>query len=69
VYGKIVGYVVVHEFVFWVRELLGKVVINGYVLICKIGVLEVDVAGRVSERCCLALRVRYEGRISLVSVK
>jgi hypothetical protein len=26
VYGKVVGYVVVREFVFWVRGLLGKVV-------------------------------------------
>jgi hypothetical protein len=40
VYGKIVGYVVVREFVFWFRGLLGKVAINGWVLICKIGVLE-----------------------------
>jgi hypothetical protein len=29
VYGKVAGYVVVCEFVFWVRGLLGKVVING----------------------------------------
>jgi hypothetical protein len=29
VYGKVFGYVVVREFVFWVRGLLGKVVING----------------------------------------
>jgi hypothetical protein len=29
VYGKIVGYVVVREFVFWFRGLLVKVVING----------------------------------------
>jgi hypothetical protein len=27
--GEVVGYVVVREFVFWVRGLLGKVVING----------------------------------------
>jgi hypothetical protein len=29
VYGKVVGYVVVREFKFWVRGLLGKVMING----------------------------------------
>jgi hypothetical protein len=40
VYGKVVGYVVVREFVYWVRGLLGKVMINGWVLICEIGVLE-----------------------------
>jgi hypothetical protein len=39
VYGKDVGYVVVREFVLWVRGLLGKVMINGWVLICEIGVL------------------------------
>jgi hypothetical protein len=40
VYGKFVGYLVVREFVFWVMGLLGKVMINGWVLICEIGVLE-----------------------------
>jgi hypothetical protein len=40
VYVKVVGYVVVREFIFRFRELLGKVVINGWAVICKIGVLE-----------------------------
>jgi hypothetical protein len=40
VYGKVVGYVVVREFIFWVKGLLGKVMINGWVLICEIGILE-----------------------------
>jgi hypothetical protein len=40
VYGIVVGYVVVREFIFWVRWLLGKVMINRWVLICEIGVLE-----------------------------
>jgi hypothetical protein len=52
-YSKVVGYVIVRDFVFWVRGLLGKVVINGWVLICenrRIGrYVPVDVAGRVSE--------------------
>jgi hypothetical protein len=38
VYGTVVGYVAVRDFVFWVRGLLGKVIINGWVLICEIGV-------------------------------
>jgi hypothetical protein len=40
VYRKVVGYVVVREFLFWVRGLLGKVMINGWVLICERGILE-----------------------------
>jgi hypothetical protein len=40
VYGKVVGYVVVREFVFWDRVILGKVTINGWVLICEIDGLE-----------------------------
>jgi hypothetical protein len=40
VYGKVVGSVVVREFVFWVRGLMGKVLINWWVLICEKGVLE-----------------------------
>jgi hypothetical protein len=60
VYGKVVGFVVVCEFVFGVWGVLGKVMINGYV--------HVDVAGWVSERCCLAL-YGMKVAVSLASVK
>ena len=42
VYGRIVAYVVVREFVFWVRRLLcwETVVVNRYGLLCKLNVLE-----------------------------
>jgi len=66
-YGKIVAYVVVREFVFWVRRLLcwENVVINRYGLLCKLKSIgryvTVVVLGRGSERGNVALRVRYEG--------
>jgi hypothetical protein len=51
---------------------LGKVMINGWVLICenrRIGrYVPVDVAGWVSEHCCLAL-YGMKVAVSLASVK
>jgi hypothetical protein len=42
VYGEIFAYVVVREFVLWLRSYcVGKnVVISGYILLCKLGLLE-----------------------------
>jgi hypothetical protein len=71
-YGKVFGYVVVREFVFWIRGVLGKVMIKGWVLICENRRIRryvpVDVAGCVSERCCLAL-YGMKVAVSLASVK
>jgi hypothetical protein len=51
VYGKVVGYVVVHEFVFWVRGLLGKVVSNGWVEL----ILEINKTVIVASSWCSVL--------------